>query len=180
MSGLIIAIDTREQLPYRFEGLGLGNAESDGDPSPVSTLRISLPTGDYAVLGDSRFAVERKSLEDAYATFGRGRQRFEAELARSLILDQFHLVLEFPFEHDPPSFTSVKRSTVVNSLYTWSVRYGVSVWYAGSRSGGEITTYSLCYRWWRDRHVRERGVVVPRIGARVEKRAAATSSVTEG
>lgn len=64
-----IIIDTREQCPWHF-----------GDLAEVS--RGTLPTGDYALAGDSGFAVERKSLSDYVQTITSGWQRFRRELDR--------------------------------------------------------------------------------------------------
>ena len=64
-----IIIDTREQCPWHF-----------GDLAEVS--RGTLPTGDYALAGDSGFAIERKSLSDYVQTITSGWQRFRRELDR--------------------------------------------------------------------------------------------------
>jgi ERCC4-type nuclease len=65
-----ILIDTREKEPLVFKRL----------PS----LRATLVTADYSVLGLQRlFAVERKSLDDlANCCSGESRQRFKGELLR--------------------------------------------------------------------------------------------------
>ena len=50
---LIVAIDTREQKPYRF---------------PRSEVK-TLASGDYSVVGlEDRIAIERKTKEDAYSS----------------------------------------------------------------------------------------------------------------
>ena len=151
--GLIIACDTREQLPYRFHSL------------PCTTIRTTVPYGDYRVHGDSRFAVERKSLSDAYATLTRGRRRFRNLCERaSEKLDQFHIVLEFDLIHDPPPHTSmVKASSIVKTLLSWSVRYGIAVWPTGSRQAGERVTYHLCRAWWLEKWVKGEKKEVPLI-----------------
>src|SRR5687767_5261983 len=65
-----IVVDTREQTPYPFEDL-------------APSVRAKLEAGDYSIVGyEGAFAVERKSLADAYATFSRDRARFERELER--------------------------------------------------------------------------------------------------
>ena len=69
--GLIhVAIDTREQTPWHF------------DPADATTTRATLPTGDYALVGDTGFAIERKSLDDYVGTIGTGWGRFQREIAR--------------------------------------------------------------------------------------------------
>jgi ERCC4-type nuclease len=64
-----IIIDTREQSPWHF-----------GDLAEVS--RGTLPTGDYALAGDTGFAIERKSLPDYVQTITSNWQRFRRELDR--------------------------------------------------------------------------------------------------
>ena len=86
-----IAIDNREQQPYSF---GLATVEPLGYSS-VRTITTYLPTGDYSIVGlEGRFAVERKSLEDLYATLGQGRSRFEAEFQRLNAMDFAAIVIE--------------------------------------------------------------------------------------
>lgn len=64
-----IIIDTREKSPWHF-----------GDLAEVS--RGTLPAGDYALAGDSGFAIERKSLPDYIHTITSDWQRFRRELER--------------------------------------------------------------------------------------------------
>lgn len=69
-----IIVDTREQVPWTFEG------------QSVTTKRATLEAGDYSVAGfETRIAIERKSLEDWTGTVIRDRKRFyrELELLRS-------------------------------------------------------------------------------------------------
>ena len=70
MTRLRIVIDTREQTPWAFD-------VSAVDPE-IGTLR----TGDYALVGDSQFGVERKSLDDFLGTISTGWERFGRELDR--------------------------------------------------------------------------------------------------
>ena len=67
---LCITIDTREQRPWSF-------------PGEVATVtRGTLTAGDYALTGDTRFAIERKSLSDFAGTVSSGWPRFQRELDR--------------------------------------------------------------------------------------------------
>jgi ERCC4-type nuclease len=64
-------IDTREQLPYRF------------DPAFVEVSRCALAAGDYSIAGhETEVAVERKSLPDFIASVIQNRDRFSREMAR--------------------------------------------------------------------------------------------------
>lgn len=77
-----IVVDTREGLPYRFEGLR--SDRKDGRQLlTVQTVTSTLAAGDYSLQGfETQVAIERKSLPDLFGTLGRGRKRFETELAR--------------------------------------------------------------------------------------------------
>lgn len=68
---LEIVIDTREQTPFHF------------DETVARVTRGTLKTGDYAVKGDSGFAVERKSLDDFLGTISKGWARFQREMYRA-------------------------------------------------------------------------------------------------
>ena len=64
----VIAVDTREQLPYLFQGFGhwVGGV-----------VRAALPTGDYSVQGmEALVAMERKSLPDLVLSLTASRARF--------------------------------------------------------------------------------------------------------
>src|SRR5689334_14011241 len=59
-----IAIDTREQLRYVFDG--------------YESYRTTLATGDYSLEGfETVLAVERKNHGDAWGCLTEGRKRFE-------------------------------------------------------------------------------------------------------
>lgn len=66
---MLIIQDTREQRPWVF-------------PEYVRTKVGTLRTGDYALAGDDRFAIERKSLDDFVGTIFSGWGRFLREIGR--------------------------------------------------------------------------------------------------
>lgn len=72
---LTIAVDTREQTPWTF-------------PEDIAvTRRMTVPTGDYALILesgeiDAGFAIERKSLTDFVGTISSDWERFAREIAR--------------------------------------------------------------------------------------------------
>jgi len=64
-----IIADTREQVPWTFEGQGF------------EIVRAKLDAGDYSVEGlEHRVSIERKSLDDWIGTVMRSRVRFYKEL----------------------------------------------------------------------------------------------------
>ena len=67
---LHIIIDTREQTPWAF-------------PLELATCVVrKLDAGDYALVGDPEFSIERKSLDDFAGTISTGWKRFKRELDR--------------------------------------------------------------------------------------------------
>jgi ERCC4-type nuclease len=69
-----VVIDTREQKPWSLP------------QEYCDSVRGTLKTGDYAILGDNDFAIERKSLNDFVGTITRGWERFIREIGR---MDRF-------------------------------------------------------------------------------------------
>lgn len=111
-----IVIDTREQTPFVF-------------PPTVPTIRGTLRTGDYSVLGyEDSFTVERKSLPGLVNTIIHGRTRFERELERMrsiafrrvLVTSQYEAVARGEYAHSRASPRSV-----IASIAAFEVRYNV-------------------------------------------------------
>jgi len=128
--GPVIVIDTREQLPYRFE----------------RSVVKKLDQGDYSIEGlEHLVAVERKSKVDAYGTIGRGRERFERELERLAHLEYAAIVIEcsLPDFLEPPPQSRLHPRAAVCSLLAWSVKYGVHVFFAGDRRHAQAVTFKL-------------------------------------
>lgn len=65
-----VIIDTREQQPWAFP------------PDHATVRRAGLKAGDYALVGDDGYAIERKSREDFAGTISIGWARFLRELDR--------------------------------------------------------------------------------------------------
>jgi ERCC4-type nuclease len=143
-SDIIIIVDTREQNPYRFDKIF---------PQPkimVETLR----SGDYSLRGyENNVAVERKTLIDAYGTFGKGRVRFENELSRLSEYDFAAVVIEADWHtiiFNPPVRSQFNPKSFFASVIAWQQRYGVHFWACMNRDFGEKTTYRILERFWRD------------------------------
>ena len=130
----VIVVDTREQKPYRF------------------TRCQVLPTGDYSLVGlENCIAIERKSAADLAGSLGAGRARFQRELERLAQLDYAAIVVEASLRQllQPPPFSRMHPKAVVNSMLAWSVKYRVSVFFAGDRAHGHAVTYQLLTKYWR-------------------------------
>ena len=135
----VIAVDTREQKPYRFAH------------SEVKTLA----SGDYSLVGfEDRVAIERKTKQDAYASLGQGRARFERELQRLTRFDYAAVVIEtsLPEFLRVPAFSKMSPKAAASSLVAWSVKYHVCVFFAGDRRHGNALTRQLLETFWRYDH----------------------------
>jgi len=134
--GFIVAIDTREQKPYRF---------------PQFEVK-TLTTGDYSIVGlEDRIAIERKSKEDAYSSLGQGRARFERELERLSRFDYAAIVIEasLPDFLQAPAFSQMNPKSATGSILAWSVKYRVCIFFAGDRRHGNALTKQLLEKYWR-------------------------------
>lgn len=132
-----ILIDTREQLPYEFEG--------------YHTERFTLHTGDYSILGsESACAVERKTKEDAWQCVGASRGRFTDCLVRLANLKRAVIVIECPFDSFclPPARTRLNTAQAVGSYISWEVQYGIPVkWF--TREQAERFTLRWLMSWYK-------------------------------
>jgi DNA excision repair protein ERCC-4 len=151
-----IVIDSREQAPYRFTASLRGPR---GRLYAVQTTVSGLASGDYSLVGmESRVAVERKSLADAYSTLGQGRARFIRELQRLNTLEFAAIVIEADWTTimtDPPARSRLLPKTVFASVCAWQQRYSRVHWWAvPGRDVGEAVTIRILDRFWREREVR--------------------------
>lgn len=126
-----LLIDTREQLPYRFEY-----------PSLVGTV----PAGDYSIVDlEDCIAIERKTINDLTGCLTYGRERFERELHIGRALDYFALVIEASLSDLAHGRYRSKMNpkSAIQSLVAFSVRYRLPIFFAGDRQSGEMLTESL-------------------------------------
>lgn len=128
-----IAIDTREQLRYMFDG--------------YESFRTTLATGDYSLEGfENRLAVERKNHSDAWGCLTEGRKRFERCLERLSALDRAAIVIEASMAEfcvAPPQIKRVNAATAMGSYISWSTKYRIPVFFAENRQWGERVTLRI-------------------------------------
>jgi DNA excision repair protein ERCC-4 len=117
---IVAIVDTREQNALNL--------------APLKTTRLSLPTGDYSVLGlTNEIAIERKSLDDLCMCVGRERDRFDRECKRLLGYPTRAIVVEATWlQIQGGGWRSrVTPEAVFGSLLGW-IAQGVPVVMAGN------------------------------------------------
>jgi len=133
----VFIIDTREQRPFALDG--------------YETRRATLGAGDYSLAGfEHCVAVERKSHADAWGCVAGSRERFERCLARLAALDRAAIVIECnlrDFAVRPAQVQRVTPATAVGSFVSWSVQFGIPVFWCDNRRYAERITvrYLLSY-----------------------------------
>ena len=139
---MIIITDSREQLPYNFQGYD------------VQVVRAGLPAGDYSIPGaESLVAIERKELNDLIGCLmGKQRDRFTRELAR---LRPYHLaavVVESTLEDVARGRYVSKMSpqAALQSIIAMQVRYGVPFMFCGDRKGAQYVTHAMLQKYQRE------------------------------
>ena len=142
---LFIIQDSREQLPFRFEGF------------PVTVEVGTLEAGDYSLAGFSRrIAIERKSLADLVGCLGTDRERFTRELARLRGYDAAAVVVESPaFALRAGRFLGgLNPAAAWQSIVALSMRYRVPFFWGKDRADAEGIAFDFLRHFHRDR-VRE-------------------------
>jgi DNA excision repair protein ERCC-4 len=137
---LVAVIDTRDQLPL--------------DLSPLRTVRGTLTTGDYSIVGlEHLVAVERKSLNDLLMCVGRERERFERCVQRLLAYPNRAIVIEASWSSiDLGQWRGdIKPKVVRGSLTGWMAR-GIPVILSGTaeQAGRDVAHFlflSARHRW---------------------------------
>lgn len=125
-----IVVDTREQHPYTFADM----------------VSRKLDHGDYSVSGMERMvSIERKSMQDLHGSFTHGRARFQKEC---LALSQYAfaaLIIEGSYLEllSPVKMSKAKPESIAASVLSWSIKYGLHVYFAENRAGGEDLVFRL-------------------------------------
>lgn len=134
-------IDTREQKPFVFTGIG-----------EVIDLTVgTLKSGDYSVAGyETRVAVERKSLEDAVMSMTWGRERFERELMRLSSFQRAAVVIEGSMQDvlDGAFRSQAAPQSIIGSCAAFFVDYGVPFIFANNPATAAYFTQKLLYKYW--------------------------------
>ncbi len=132
---MTIIVDSREQLPWEFEG--------------VDVQRAKLEVGDYSVAGlERRVCVERKSLDDFVNTCLRQQHRFFVELRRMASMEMRCVIVEAEFsELLAETYRSgVPSTTMVGFVTSIIVDFRVPVYFAGDRGAAAALCVALLER----------------------------------
>ena len=124
-----VVVDTREQLPWTFEGLGL------------TTSRAKLAAGDYSLVGlELRVAIERKSIDDWIGTVLRDRARFYRELQLLRAYDFRCVIIEAGVREimTEQYKSAVTPAAVMGFVAEVAVAQHVPVYLAGSRAEAQV------------------------------------------
>ena len=142
--GPIIVIDTREQLPFDFQSIA---------PVP-SVIKNTLRIGDYSLWNhETEITIERKSLPDLFQSFGKERDRFCRECQEMPKYRYAAVVIEADIStilDCPPPFTRMKPKVIINSMLSWSIKYGIHFWTCPGRIAAEKITYRLLEKYWKE------------------------------
>jgi len=124
-----VIVDTREQVPWTFEGQG------------ISTVVRRLEAGDYSIAGlERRVAIERKSLDDWTGTVLRDRARFYRELALLRSYDFRCVIVEAGVREimEARYKSQARPEAVMGFVAEVTVAQAVPVYLAGSRAEAQV------------------------------------------
>jgi ERCC4-type nuclease len=151
-----LAIDTREQAPWPFQGITINGREWI-----VKREIKTLHTGDYSIVNcEERIVIERKSPEDFVGTISSGNARFRSEHERMQEIVQAApgnyccVIVEGSMSaicdelDDPTNGRRVGSDVVIGWCASWPRRYGVPVLFAGDRRRAELLAFRLLVKWW--------------------------------
>ena len=133
-----IAVDSREQKPYKFE-----------TPSMVETV----PVGDYSIQGlEDCISIERKSIDDLIGCLTTDRARFERELFKAKALEYFALVIEASLSDliNGRYRSDMTPKSAIQSLLAFSIRYRLPIFFCESREYAQRVTESLLLKYARE------------------------------
>jgi len=138
LKNLTVVIDSREQQPYSF--------------SEQKTVVQGLSVGDYSLLHcEDSISIERKSVNDLIGSLTKGRRRFEKELKKGSQFTYFALAIEASLSDlvNGKYQSQMLSESAVQTLLSWSVKYGTHVFFCENREYAEQVTLSLLLKYGR-------------------------------
>ena len=151
-----LAIDTREQTPWTFQEMVLGQKQII-----VQRETKTMVTGDYSIVGyEKDIVIERKSAADFLGSIGSGHARFqrEHERLRAIVENGGYacVIIEGDLasicdELDNPDSGRRITSSLAKSLTSkWPRTYRVPWIFAGDRRRAEEVGFLTLWNWWKD------------------------------
>lgn len=128
-----VICDPREQTPW--------------DLRPLRTVRQTLDTADYAVLGAEHLCrVERKTLPDFVSCCGVERDRFTRELERLWAFPSRIVIIESSLAEIAAGQwrSKIGAAAVIGSIASWSAM-GISFLFAGDREAAQKLAAKILY-----------------------------------
>ncbi len=119
---ITIVVDTREQRPLVF--------------TEFKAVKGTLSTGDYSAIGyEDQICVERKSLDDLCGSLGLGRERFDREIERMLLIRHKAIMIEASMEdvYQQRYISKISPKSIIGSLMRYASN-GISPIFCGNRA----------------------------------------------
>lgn len=148
-----VVFDTREQLPWTFQGIRAGQGHGK-KLLTVETVRKPLKTGDYTAEGfEDRICIERKSAADAVSTVIRRRVPFLNELERMQAFDYSHVIVECSIDdltRNMADYTRAEPSAFFRSVASFEIQFPKTHWnFMGNRTIAERYAFRLMNKLYR-------------------------------
>lgn len=133
-----IVIDSREQKKYSILGAVIG----------------TLSTGDYSIQGlEDRFAIERKSLGDAWSSLAQDHDRFRQEMERAKDFLAFEIIIEATPEKFIDTWREGRKihpNSLCGSVVKWRRDYGIQWVFVGNAAKGRRYVEWRLRQWWEE------------------------------
>lgn len=138
-------MDTREQKPFLFRK----------SKNCAGTRKATLQAGDYHIDGHpDLIVIERKqSMDELARNLGKHRARFIKELkVMSAFKYKFVIVEDLWLSITDPGHSTVHYNSLLGSILSFNLRYGVQFIFAGNRRWAQRITRSLLIKAYEEIH----------------------------
>jgi len=151
-----VLIDSREQLPWTFDGIVIS-----GRRWQIRTQVATLATGDYSILGcENLLTIERKSVADLLGCVAgpeHSREKRKHERMRAMIdrggfarvVIEGDLSATVDWLNDPTCERGIHPNSIFGCHATWDRTLAPWCW-AGSRRAAEVIAFWMMLDWWQD------------------------------
>ena len=136
-----VIVDNREQLPYDFKGYD------------CIVEQGTLYTGDYSISGlEELIAAEVKhSLLDLICCVTSDRDRFKHNLLRLQGFKAKVVIIDTNLSDiiNQNYRSKIHLNSVIGSISSWTIRYGIPFFFTSDRTGCELMTYFIFSNFYR-------------------------------